>query len=259
MTQSHVQPSASSKVDLKGSNFSLSVLHLGSSSVEECVSFLKGKVDASPNLFRSAPVVINIEKSDPALIDFEMLNQGIREAGMFPVGVSGCERDENLYQKIRESGLAIMYQSKLKAKPKAVPSDAAPQDTSATLEAESEITSQDVEAFNNKPARIIKHPVRSGQQVYAKGCDLIVLNHVSEGAEVMADGSIQIHGCCRGRVIAGAKGQTDASVIFHDQRSELVSIAGQYLLSDQIDNEFKQKKVILTLIDNKLTFETLTI
>ena len=43
-----------------------------------------------------------------------------------------------------------------------------------------------------KPTRVIDTPIRSGQQVYAAGGDLIVLSAVSAGAEVLADGNIHI-------------------------------------------------------------------
>ena len=40
---------------------------------------------------------------------------------------------------------------------------------------------------------IIDRPLRSGQQVYAKNADLVVLALVSHGAEVIADGSISAY------------------------------------------------------------------
>src|SRR5690606_23138843 len=109
------------------------------------------------------------------------------------------------------------------------------------------------------PTKVIRTPIRSGQQVYAKDSDLVILNHVSAGAEVIADGSIHIHGSLRGRAIAGASGQTEAKIICHDLQAELVSIAGNYWLSDQIESEFWQKKVMLSMVDDSLHFETLTI
>ncbi|SQI41838.1 Septum site-determining protein MinC [Serratia plymuthica] len=47
----------------------------------------------------------------------------------------------------------------------------------------------------NAPAktRIISAPVRSGQQIYARNCDLIVTSSVSAGAELIADGNIHIY------------------------------------------------------------------
>ncbi|MBN8124779.1 septum site-determining protein MinC, partial [Vibrio vulnificus] len=87
--------------------------------------------------------------------------------------------------------------------------------------------------------------------------DLVILNHVSPGAEVIADGSIHIHGTLRGRAIAGASGQKEARIICHDLQAELVSIAGNYWLSEQIESEFWQKKVMLSMTEESLHFELL--
>ena len=109
------------------------------------------------------------------------------------------------------------------------------------------------------PTKVVRTPVRSGQQVYAKDGDLVVLAHVSEGAEVIADGSIHIHGTLRGRAIAGASGQSEARIICHNLQAELISIAGDYWLSDQIASEFWKQKVMISKAEESLHLETLTI
>ena len=83
--------------DLKGSSFTLSVLHLSDNQIANCVDFLKQKVDQAPAFFAGAPVVINIEKVGGDL-DFPTLKQGISDAGFIPVGVTGCsnQRLQNL-------------------------------------------------------------------------------------------------------------------------------------------------------------------
>jgi septum site-determining protein MinC len=57
-----------------------------------------------------------------------------------------------------------------------------------------------------KPTLFVDRPLRSGQQVYARGGDLVVLAAVNAGAEVIADGSIHIYAPLRGRALAGASG-----------------------------------------------------
>ncbi|MFP3366354.1 septum site-determining protein MinC, partial [Pseudoalteromonas sp. SIMBA_148] len=69
-----------------------------------------------------------------------------------------------------------------------------------------------VEKTVRLPAQIISGTVRSGQQVYAKDRDLIVLGAFSHGAEVIADGNVHIYGTLRGRAIAGAKGFKEAHI-----------------------------------------------
>ena len=82
--------------------------------------------------------------------------------------------------------------------------------------------------------KLLNSTVRSGQQVYAKDRDLIILGAVSHGAEVIADGNIHIYGALRGRAIAGAKGNTDAAIFCQRLEAELVSIDGNYWISDSL-------------------------
>ena len=78
------------------------------------------------------------------------------------------------------------------------------------------------------PTRVVDRPLRSGQQVYARGGDLVVLAAVNAGAEVIADGSIHIYAPLRGRALAGASGATTARIFTTRFEAELVSIAGIY-------------------------------
>jgi septum site-determining protein MinC len=78
------------------------------------------------------------------------------------------------------------------------------------------------------PTLVIDKPLRSGQQVYAKGGDLVVLALVSHGAEVIADGSIHVYAPLRGKAIAGARGQAGARIFAYSMEAELISINGVY-------------------------------
>jgi len=81
-------------------------------------------------------------------------------------------------------------------------------------------------------AMVIDKPLRSGQQVYAKGRDLIVLAMVNAGAEVIADGHIHVYGALRGKAIAGARGNAQAQIFALVMEPELISIAGVYRTSE---------------------------
>jgi septum site-determining protein MinC len=83
------------------------------------------------------------------------------------------------------------------------------------------------------PTLIIDRPVRAGQQIYARGGDLVVLAMVSAGAEVIADGNIHIYAPLRGRALAGARGNLDARIFTQSMEAELVSIAGVYRTIEQ--------------------------
>ena len=215
--------------DLKGSSFTLSVLHLSDNDIDKTSQFLQEKVEQAPAFFASAPIVINVAKTKGD-IDFCDLKKRISLSGMIPVGITGCQnkRIENLAST---ANFAVLSASR--------PTNQAP--------------------AKIKPTKIIRSPVRSGQQIYAKDSDLVVLNHVSEGAEVIADGSIHIHGTLRGRAIAGANGNTGSVIICNKLNAELMSIAGHYWLTEQFADQFWQQKVMFSLNSGSLEFELLTI
>jgi septum site-determining protein MinC len=97
-------------------------------------------------------------------------------------------------------------------------------------------------------------PVRSGQRVYARNRDLIVTAMVAAGAEVMADGCVLIYGPLRGRVMAGAHGDTDARVFCQQFHAELVSIAGVFRVFETIPPELAGMPVQAWLSGDDLKF-----
>ena len=109
---------------------------------------------------------------------------------------------------------------------------------------------------------IIDRPVRSGQQIYARGGDLVLLAGMSNGAEIIADGSIHCYGPLRGRALAGAQGNAAARIISTNFGPEIVSIAGVYKTFEQgIAANVAGKPATVRLIDsgsgNKLTIDPL--
>ncbi|MGF1686675.1 septum site-determining protein MinC [Photobacterium japonica] len=223
--------------ELKGGSYTLSALHLVDGDIPQAADFLRQKVDHAPHFFAAAPVVIDISQVSDN-IDFVQLKRSVSEAGMIPVGISGCKAKQR-QQQAKEAGFAIMNAARqVKA---------------------SEPTMEPVQEAMMEPTRIIRNPVRSGQQIYAKNCDLVVMNHVSAGAEIIADGCIHIYGTLRGRAIAGANGHSEAKIFCHNLQAELVSIAGNYWLSDKIQEAFWGKNVVISLAENNLNIEHLTL
>lgn len=208
--------------DLKGGSFTLTVLHIPDGNIDAIISYLEQKITKAPTFFKSAPVVINVEKLNEA-IDFDVLKAEIVRCGMIPVGVTGGH-DKHIIHLAKEAGLAVM----------------------------NGINTPQQAPVKQTPHKVITTPVRSGQQIFAKNCDLIILNHVSEGAEVIADGSIHIYGTLRGRAIAGASGQKEAYILCNDLKAELISIAGNYWLRDQIPTEFIDQKTIINYENSAL-------
>ena len=117
---------------------------------------------------------------------------------------------------------------------------------------------------SSTPTRVINRPLRSGQQVYARGGDLVVLAAVNAGAEVIADGSIHIYAPLRGRALAGASGSTEARIFTTRFEAELVSIAGVYRTFDAgIPDQLSGRPVQIQLTvsadeaSNRLSIEAL--
>jgi septum site-determining protein MinC len=111
-------------------------------------------------------------------------------------------------------------------------------------------------------AMVIDKPLRSGQQVYARGRDLVVMAMVNPGAEVIADGHIHVYAPLRGKAIAGARGNSDARVFALGMDPELISIAGIYRTSEVplgADVKGKAAQVRLVRIDGaeKLVIDAL--
>lgn len=93
---------------------------------------------------------------------------------------------------------------------------------------------QSVAAVKEVVARtmVIDKPLRSGQKVYARGADLVVLAMVNQGAEVVADGNIHVYAPLRGKAMAGARGDVNARIFTTCLEPELISIAGVYRTSE---------------------------
>lgn len=82
------------------------------------------------------------------------------------------------------------------------------------------------------PTMVVDKPLRSGQKVYARGGDLVVMAMVNQGAEVVADGNIHVYAPLRGKAMAGARGNLNARIFSLCLEPELVSIAGVYRTSE---------------------------
>lgn len=109
------------------------------------------------------------------------------------------------------------------------------------------------------PPMIISAPVRSGQQVYAPGADLIILSSVGAGAEVSADGSVHVYGALRGRAMAGARGDQTARIIASRFEADVVVIGPHYVMVDQIADVPKGKPAQVLVQNGQLAVEALNL
>jgi len=105
---------------------------------------------------------------------------------------------------------------------------------------------------------VVSTPVRSGQQIYARGGDLVVLAPVSAGAEVLADGHLHVYGALRGRALAGVQGDREARIFCQQLGAELLSIAGSYMVSERLPPEMMGRAVQVRLDGEHLRIEALS-
>jgi septum site-determining protein MinC len=105
----------------------------------------------------------------------------------------------------------------------------------------------------NAGVMIIDTPVRAGQRIYARGCDLIVTAVVNNGAEIIADGSIHVYSTLNGRALAGASGNPEARIFALSMSPELVSIAGVYrTFEDGFPKEYARSPAQIRLVGDRI-------
>ncbi|MBL0532012.1 MULTISPECIES: septum site-determining protein MinC [Aeromonas] len=227
--------------ELKGTTFTISVLHISDGKPERIRQLLAAKVAQAPQFFNCAPLVINVERLTE-IPDFEQLKELVESEDFVLVGITGAQ-NEAMKTAAKAAGLAVMASGKSrKAEPQPEPAPA------PIVEAKP------------VPAPVIASkvhvgPVRSGQQLYAAGTSLVVLGSVSPGAEVIADDSIHIYGTLRGRAIAGAKGNSQARIYCQQLQAELLSIAGTFQLSDALPAGLIQQPVHVRLDNEQLRID----
>jgi septum site-determining protein MinC len=181
------------------------------------------------------PVALDLsklrEQHEP--IDFEALLALLRAHGMRPIAVRGGHPAQ--MAAARAAGLFEVPESVAAAferhEAASGPADASAADAPAADAAGATEAAAEPPAAPAVPARrtlVVDRPLRSGQQVYARHSDLIVLSVVNHGAEVIADGHIHVYAPLRGRAIAGARGDASARVFTTCMEPQLVAIAGTY-------------------------------
>jgi len=239
-------------LELKGSLFTLSVLHLTDNDLPQLSLALKQKVEQAPGFFYRAPIVINIDKIADTPIDFGQLKSVIEQLALVLVGISGGSNEQK--QQAKQQGLAVLsFSDKQQSANNETP---APQVVEKTIERTVEKTVIK-EVPVHKASKIIKNNIRSGQQVYAAESDLIIQGSVGHGAEIIADGNIHVYGTLRGRAVAGAKGDSSAKIYCQNIQAELVSINGNYMMSEQLQQQLWAKPATIELSEEKIIISEL--
>lgn len=244
-----------STIELKGSSFTLSVLHIQSGNVADITQALSDKIQQAPQFFQMAPIVINVEQVCNEVIDFTLLKTQLEKLKLVPVGISGATDAQKVAAKT--AGLACLTEAKNNTQTNNVKTVS---DGQTQIRYERVEVPVEVMVPSYTPAQIVRQNLRSGQQIYARDTDLVIIGAVSNGAEVIADGNIHVYGTLRGRAVAGAKGDTSARIFANKIEAELVSINGNYWTSEQLQQQNSWQKAGYVFLDgDKLSVSDLEI
>ena len=102
------------------------------------------------------------------------------------------------------------------------------------------------------PTLVLDTSLRSGQSICYPEGDVTVIGSVASGADLVAGGSVHIYGTLRGRVMAGAYGETRARIFCRRLEAELLAVAGFYMTADEIRDDLRNQAVHAWLEDETL-------
>lgn len=245
---------SSASFELKSAALMLVAVILKTTDLSALARELDERIADTPGLFERDPVVIDLSqvREAEAAIDFPALIELLRQRQMLPLAVRGgndAQMVDALATGLVEAPAGANPSPPARA-PAPVPVPAAPPVMLTEIIREVPVA--------GPGTMVIDRPLRSGQQVYAKGCDLVVLAAVNVGAEVIADGHIHVYGPLRGRAIAGARGNADARIFATCMEPQLVSIAGTYRTTETpLPAEVLGKPAQVRLQGDKLLLEAL--
>lgn len=211
-----VAGAVSGSFEIKSANLPLVALLLKSADLHALERDFAERFGGIPDFFDEDAMVIDLSRLEPldAPIDFPALVALLRRHRLMPVGVRDGRRSH-----IEAAAAAGLFPA-----PDARIEPPTRRSTPAKVE---------TPAAAPQATLVIDRPLRSGQQVYARGRDLAVLAVVNAGAEVIADGNIHVYAPLRGRAMAGARGDADARIFALALEPELISIAGVYRTGEE--------------------------
>ena len=237
-------PAHSLSFEIKSASLPLVSFVLKSADITLIAQDLQTRLGDTPDFFDNDPVLVDLQHLDDQAgpLDLPALLQLLRSFRMNPVAL----RPNNAAHEAAATLAGLFLTSEARTLP-ATP-------TTHEVVREVEVIREVVrEVAIGVSAMVVDKPLRSGQHVYAKGRDLVVLAMVNPGAEIMADGHIHVYAPLRGKAIAGAKGDTSARIFTHSLEAELLSIAGVYRTSDApLPKEVAGKAAQVWLVGDKL-------
>ncbi|MHC5225305.1 septum site-determining protein MinC [Ignatzschineria sp. LJL83] len=239
---------------IKGELSAMMVLYLKSIDLKALEEDLAVQIDKTPQFFKGVPFIVDLSAiPEGNNVDLNWLKNLLLAKDLVPVGIRNANKD--LEAKAQSAGWAILAESNgkskglLEKKAKDVePVIEAPKPETITVVEEVEVAIE---------TTVHGQQIRSGQQLSVVSGDLIVVNSVNEGAELLVDGNIHIYGALRGRALAGIHGNRSVRIFCQSLEAELVSIAGFYKMVDALPESLLGKAVQIYLEGDELKIEAL--
>ena len=238
---------------MSGGIYTLTTLELHIADISRVTAQLREMTQKAPHFFDQTAIVLSFAELESVdTVNLQQYRHTLFKHGMVLVAIRGGS--QKLQQEAHINGLAWLPAAEKTVNPS--------HSNVVMINQKSDLypTISD-QAEADKPVNktcFIDLPVRSGQQVYAKG-DLIITGSVSTGAELLAEGNIHVYGTLRGRALAGIKGDTNARIFCRQFEAELISISGQYKipLSPESGNSLWGACVQIHLDQNSLHIQKL--
>ena len=237
-------PAHSLSFEIKSASLPLVSFVVKSADITQVAQDLQTRLGDTPDFFDNDPVLVDLQhlEEQAGPLDLPALVQLLRSFRMNPVAL----RPNNAANE----AAAILAGLFLTTEARTLPQSPATQEVVREVEVIREVVR---EVASGGSAMVVDKPLRSGQHLYAKGGDLVMLAMVNPGAEIMADGHIHVYAPLRGKAIAGAKGDTSARIFTNSLEAELLSIAGVYRTSDApLPKEVAGKAAQVCLVGDKL-------
>ncbi|HET7776139.1 MAG TPA: septum site-determining protein MinC [Azospira sp.] len=257
-------------LEIKGTTLAMTVLQaaLRSADLPSLTDSLADQYGPNPDFFSFEPTIIDLGELPRDIdLDWSALLPLLRRYQVAPIGVRNAS--DTQAEAARAAGLIIVEEAETQVRhsPRRAeaeaPAEPAPAPAAAPAQAELDITPAPAAPPAPQEALptgtlVLDKPLRSGQQVYARGGDLVVLAMVNPGAEVIADGNIHVYAPLRGRALAGARGDAQARIFTTCFEAELTSIAGVYRTFEPgSEKALTGKPVQIRLEGEKLMLEAL--
>lgn len=227
-----MEPAETSVVEFKGRMLMVTVLHVREQHLDKVNQTIIQHLEDSQSWLKDVALVLDFPPESDEIFIHEVVSM-VRLHGLNLIAVSSASQIPEEVLIPLELGVVMMSGGRTTPKASAKP---------ATVEA--------IETV------LIETPIRSGQQIYSRG-DLIVMNSVGTGAELMAEGHIHVYGNLRGRALAGVRGDVNARIFCQRLNAELVSVAGHYQVAENLPQNLQNEAVKVSLNGENLTIDRL--